>query len=61
MKDATIHVQGRHDPCIVPKAVPVIEASVATVLVDQLIRAGFIPKVLGVDAIEEYFGVKEED
>ena len=61
MEDATIKVQGRHDPCIVPKAVPVVEASVATVLVDQLIRGGFIPKVLGVEAIGEYYGVKEED
>jgi chorismate synthase len=61
MEDATIQVQGRHDPCIVPKAVPVVEASVATVLVDQLIRGGFIPKVLGVEAIGEYYGVKEED
>jgi chorismate synthase len=61
MEDATIQVQGRHDPCIVPKAVPVVEASVATVLVDQLLRGGFMPKVLGVEAIGEYYGVKEED
>ncbi len=61
MEETTIQVQGRHDPCIVPKAVPVVEASVAIVLVDQLIRGGFIPKVLGVEAVEEYYGVKEED
>jgi len=61
MEETTIQVQGRHDPCIVPKAVPVVEASVAIVLVDQLIRGGFIPKVLGVDAVGEYYGIKEED
>jgi chorismate synthase len=61
MEDTTIQVQGRHDPCIVPKAVPVVEASVAMVLVDHLIRAGFIPKILGVEAIGEYYGIKEED
>jgi chorismate synthase len=61
MDNSTIQVKGRHDPCIVPKAVPVVEASVATVLVDQLLRGGFIPKVLGVEAIGEYYGVKEED
>lgn len=61
MNDTTIKVQGRHDPCIVPKAVPAVEASVAIVLVDQLIRGGFIPKVLGVEAVGEYYGVKEED
>jgi hypothetical protein len=33
----------------VPKAVPVVEASVALVLVDQLIRAGLLPKILGVE------------
>jgi chorismate synthase len=61
MENATIQVRGRHDPCIVPKVVPVVEASVSTVLVDQLIRAGFVPKVLGVQAIGEYYGVEEED
>jgi len=61
MEETTIKVQGRHDPCIAPKAVPVVEASVAIVLVDQLIRGGFIPKVLGVEAIGEYYGIKEED
>jgi chorismate synthase len=61
MEDITIKVQGRHDPCVVPKAVPAVEASVAIVLVDQLIRGGFIPKVLGVEAVGEYYGIKEED
>jgi chorismate synthase len=46
MKDALIKVGGRHDPCVVPKAVPAIEAVVAITLVDHMIRGGFIPKVL---------------
>jgi chorismate synthase len=46
MKDATLSVKGRHDPCVVPKAVPAIEAAVALTLVDHLIRAGYIPKIL---------------
>jgi chorismate synthase len=61
MEETTITVKGRHDPCIVPKAVPVVEASVAIVLADQLIRGGFVPKVLGVEAVGEYYGVTEED
>jgi len=61
MADTTVQVKGRHDPCIVPKAVPVVEASVAMVLVDQLLRAGLIPKVLGVEAVGEYSDVTEED
>ena len=46
LKNAEICVKGRHDPCVVPKAVPAIEAAVAVTLVDHLIRAGQIPKVL---------------
>jgi chorismate synthase len=46
MKDAKLAVKGRHDPCVVPKAVPVVEAAVAIILADQMIRAGLIPKVL---------------
>jgi chorismate synthase len=46
LKEATLQVKGRHDPCIVPKAVPAIESMVAVVLVDHMIRAGIIPRVL---------------
>jgi chorismate synthase len=46
MEDATIKVTGRHDPCVVPKAVSAAEAAVAIALADHMIRAGFIPKVL---------------
>ncbi len=46
MELAHLTVGGRHDPCVVPKAVPAIEAAVAVTLVDHLIRIGFIPKVL---------------
>jgi chorismate synthase len=46
MEDAKIKVAGRHDPCVVPKAVPVVEAAVAIVLADHMVRAGVIPKVL---------------
>ncbi len=44
MKNAPLSVKGRHDPCVVPKAVPAIEAAVAVTLVDHLIRSGEIPK-----------------
>jgi chorismate synthase len=46
MEETLIRVRGRHDPCIVPKAVPVIESAVAVVLADHMLRAGIIPKVL---------------
>ena len=35
-KDATIEVKGRHDPCICPRVVPVVEAMIALTLVDAL-------------------------
>jgi chorismate synthase len=46
MEDARISIKGRHDPCVVPKAVPAVESAVAITLADHMIRAGFIPKVL---------------
>ncbi len=46
MKETVIKVRGRHDPCVVPKAVPVINSAVAVVLADHMLRAGIIPKVL---------------
>ncbi len=33
----TIHIQGRHDPCICPRIVPVVEAMIALTLVDALL------------------------
>jgi chorismate synthase len=35
---ATIAVEGRHDPCICPRIVPVAEAMVALTLMDHLVR-----------------------
>jgi chorismate synthase len=46
MEETKIRIGGRHDPCVVPKAVPVMEATVAIVLADHMIRSGFIPRVL---------------
>jgi chorismate synthase len=39
-------VPGRHDPCVVPRAPPVIECVVSMVLADHAIRGGLIPSVL---------------
>ncbi|MEQ1571491.1 MAG: chorismate synthase [Myxococcota bacterium] len=33
-----ISARGRHDPCVVPRAVPIVEAMVALVLVDHWLR-----------------------
>ncbi|MDD6807632.1 MAG: chorismate synthase [Oscillospiraceae bacterium] len=36
MKETTLEIKGRHDPCIVIRAVPVVEAVAATVILDML-------------------------
>jgi len=40
-------VPGRHDPCVVPRAPPIVECVVAMVLADHALRAGLVPPVLG--------------
>jgi len=37
-----IKVEGRHDPCLCPRIVPVAEALMAIVLIDQMKRNGYI-------------------
>ena len=37
MKNARLTVHGRHDPCVVVRAVPVVEAAAALVLADLMI------------------------
>ncbi|RLE61058.1 MAG: chorismate synthase [Thermoprotei archaeon] len=46
MEAATLTVDGRHDPCIVPRAVPVVESMVAIVLVDHCLLSNIIPRVI---------------
>jgi chorismate synthase len=44
----TVEIAGRHDPCIVPRAVPVIEAMTALVLADCLLmQSAYRPGVGG--------------
>lgn len=45
-REAEISIKGRHDPCIVPRAVPVVEAMAAIVLADLGLRSGMIPRSL---------------
>lgn len=37
-RPVTVRVRGRHDPCVLPRAVPIVEAMIALVLVDHLLR-----------------------
>ncbi len=40
--DSTIEIEGRHDPCICPRVTTVAESACSMVIVDHMIRAGFI-------------------
>jgi chorismate synthase len=46
MEEADLAIKGRHDACIVPRAVAVVESMMAITLVDFSLRAGLIPRVL---------------
>ena len=39
LQECTLQIKGRHDPCIVPRIVPVVEAMAAMVVCDLLLRA----------------------
>jgi chorismate synthase len=45
-KETTIKIHGRHDPCIVPRAVPVVKSMMAIMLCDLALRAQILPRVL---------------
>lgn len=40
MENAELEIHGRHDPCIVPRAVPVAEAAAALAVLDALLEDG---------------------
>lgn len=45
MENVEIEFSGRHDPCIVPRVIPVVEAMTSVVLLDCLLINGFVPRV----------------
>jgi chorismate synthase len=38
LEEVTVSVRGRHDPCVVPRAVPIVEAMAALVLADHYLQ-----------------------
>jgi len=46
MEKASLLIKGRHDACIVPRAVAVVESMIALTIGDFAIRAGLIPRVI---------------
>ncbi len=45
-KPVTLQVHGRHDPCVVPRAPPVVDSLVSLVLADHALLGGFIKPTL---------------
>ncbi|MEZ4896696.1 MAG: chorismate synthase [Saprospiraceae bacterium] len=43
----TVSGKGRHDPCVVPRAVPIVEAMAALVILDHLLRQQMIMATMG--------------
>ena len=46
MKLEKLRVEGRHDPCIVPRVVPVVEAMLAVTICDFALRNQSIPRII---------------
>ena len=46
MESSKLEIKGRHDICIVPRAVVVVEAMMATAICDLALRAGLMPRVI---------------
>ncbi len=46
MEKSSLSVRGRHDVCIVPRAVVVVEAMMAVTICDLSLRAGLLPRVI---------------
>ncbi len=49
----SIKVEGRHDPCLCPRVVPVVESMVALVIADHLMRQKLIQKTQSVARLRE--------
>jgi chorismate synthase len=46
LEEQPLLIKGRFDACVVPRAIPIVEAMMAIVLADHSMRAGLIPSVL---------------
>jgi len=45
-KNVKLKVEGRHDPCVVPRAPPVVDSFVSLVIADYALQGGFIKSVI---------------
>ena len=45
--ETDLNVKGKHNPCVVPRAPPVVDSIVGIVLLDHCLKCNLIPTVLG--------------
>jgi chorismate synthase len=45
-KNVKLRVEGRHDPCVVPRAPPVVDSLVSLIIADHALQGGFIKSVI---------------
>lgn len=45
-QNTTLNIKGRHDPCVVPRAPPVVDSLVSLTLADHALQDGFIKPVI---------------
>jgi chorismate synthase len=60
-KAATISVEGRHDPCICPRVVPVAEAMVALTILDHITRQSLLKKPASAAEVRRDLSILEAD
>lgn len=44
--ETDVKVKGRHDPCVVPRAPPIVDSIVGIILLDKCMKNNLIPRVL---------------
>ena len=60
-KAATISVEGRHDPCICPRVVPVAESMVALTLLDHLTRQEVLKTKTSLKAVRDVIDLVDQN
>jgi chorismate mutase len=60
-KPATISVEGRHDPCICPRVVPVAESMVALTIFDHLMRQRLLRRESKIRALRDTIDLVDQN
>ncbi len=56
----TISVEGRHDPCLCPRVVPVVESMIALVLADHLMKQSMVRRPTAIGKLRENIDFTDE-